>query len=167
MPTTPGNSSIREAAIGDVVAIANLIRIAFADVAVRFQLTPENCPKHPSNCEPDWIETAMEKGVTFYLWEDEQALRGCVALEQPDTPGVCYLERLAVLPQYRHHGLGRKLVEHIESEARKRRLRRVEIGIIAEQDELRTWYEGLGFVVTNEKSFQHLPFRVAFMAKES
>jgi N-acetylglutamate synthase-like GNAT family acetyltransferase len=108
----------------------------------------------------------MQKGVTFYLLEDEQALCGCVALEQPDKPGVCYLERLAVLPQYRHHGLGKRLVEHIGSEAKKRGLRRVEIGIIAEQDDLRTWYEELRFVVTGEREFEHLPFKVAFMARE-
>lgn len=156
---------IREAARDDVVAITNLIRAAFVDVAERFQLTPENCPKHPSNCDPEWIETAIAKGVTFYVLEDGDTLLGCVALEQPEKPGVGYLERLAVLPQYRHQGLGKRLVAHVESEAQKRGLQRVEIGIIAEQDDLRNWYEQVGFKVTGEKEFAHLPFRVAFMSK--
>lgn len=160
------SAEIREATVDDVVALTNLIRVAFADVAERLRLTLENCPKHPSNCEPGWIEIAMKNGVAFYLLEDDDALMGCVALEQPEKPGVCYLERLAVLPQYRHRGLGKRLVEHIEAEATTRNLQRVEIGIIAEQDDLRAWYEGLGFVVTGEKEFEHLPFRVAFMAKE-
>jgi len=159
-------TAIRQAACDDVVAIANLIRAAFADVAERFRLTPENCPKHPSNCEPKWIVEAMDKGVAFYVLEDDDALLGCVALEQPEKQGVCYLERLAVLPQYRHQGLGKRLVAHVESEAHKRGLQRVEIGIIAEQDDLRNWYEQVGFKVTGEKGFAHLPFRVAFMAKE-
>jgi N-acetylglutamate synthase-like GNAT family acetyltransferase len=159
------SAEIREATRDDVVAITNLIRVAFTDVAQRFQLTPKNCPKHPSNCEPGWIETAMEKGVVFYLLEDGGTLVGCGALEQPEKPGTCYLERLAVLPQYRHQGLGKRLVEHIEAEAKTRNLQRVEIGIIAEQEDLSTWYGGMGFVVTGEKEFEHLPFRVAFMAK--
>ena len=157
---------IREATRDDIAAIARLIRVAFADVAERFQVTRENCPKHPSNCEPDWIESAMNEGVQFYVLEDERILCGCVALEQPENPGVCYLERLAVLPQYRHQGFGKRLVEYVETKAKNFGLQRMEIGIIAEQHDLRTWYERLGFVVTGEKEFEHLPFRVAFMAKE-
>jgi N-acetylglutamate synthase-like GNAT family acetyltransferase len=156
----------REATHDDIVAITRLIRIAFADVAERFQLTQENCPKHPSNCKPNWIESSMDKGVKFYVLEDEQILCGCVALEQSEKPGICYLERLAVLPQYRHQGMGKRLVEYVEAEAEKLGLQRVEIGIIAEQRDLRVWYQGLGFVVTHEKTFEHLPFRVAFMGKD-
>jgi N-acetylglutamate synthase-like GNAT family acetyltransferase len=156
---------IRDATYTDIDRLTHLVRTAFRDVAEQFQLTLENCPKHPSNCEPDWIQTALEKGVQYFILEDNQTPCGCVALEQA-KPEVCYLERLAVIPQYRNQGFGRALVEHVANEAKKRGIRRVEIGIIAEHTDLKEWYNRLGFVVTGEKEFEHLPFRVTFMAKE-
>ena len=43
---------------------------------------------------------------------------------------------------------------------------RVEIGIISEDTQLKDWYRQFGFVQTGTKAFDHLPFVVAFMAKE-
>lgn len=155
-------ATIRLAAREDIPTLTHLIREANRDVAERFHLTPENAPKHTSNCQNDWIETAMDKGVTFYILEDGQTPRGCVAMEHA-KPEVCYLERLAVLPQYRRRGFGEALVRHIFDEARQRHLRRVEIGTIAEHGELTRWYEKLGFALTGTRTFPHLPFQVAFM----
>jgi N-acetylglutamate synthase-like GNAT family acetyltransferase len=156
---------IRTATRDDVSLLTTLVRTAFRDVAERFHLTLENCPKHPSNCVPEWFETALAKGVRSYILDDHETPCGCVALEQV-KPDVCYLERLAVLPQCRKKGFGEVLVAHVFAEARKMGIGRMEIGIIAEQTELRAWYERLGFVVTREAEFPHLPFRVAFMARE-
>ena len=155
---------IRNAGNEDVPLLTTLVRDAFRDVAERFHLTPENCPKHPSNCAPEWFETALEKGIRYYILEHNQMPCGCVALEHA-KPDVCYLERLAVLPQFREKGFGKALVDHVVNEARKLGISRVEIGIIAEQKALKEWYEGLGFVFTREAEFEHLPFKVAFMAR--
>ena len=154
---------IRAATRQDIPLLTMLVSTAFRDVAERFHLTLENCPKHPSNCVPEWFETAMTKGARYYILEDKGTPCGCVALEQA-KPDVGYLERLAVLPQCRKKGFGEALVAHVFAEARKMGIGRMEIGIIAEQTELRVWYERLGFVITRESEFQHLPFRVAFMA---
>ena len=40
---------IRKAHSHDVSVLSGLIRDSFCDVAERFGITPENCPKHPSN----------------------------------------------------------------------------------------------------------------------
>jgi hypothetical protein len=42
--------------------------------------------------------------------------------------------------------------------------RSLEIGIIAGQEDLRTWYAKLGFMEKGRKHFEHLPFEVLFMA---
>jgi hypothetical protein len=44
---------IREADPDDKVLLTRLIRDSYRDVAERFNLTPENCPKHPSNCNDE------------------------------------------------------------------------------------------------------------------
>ena len=153
---------IRQGTRDDVPLLAAVIRAAFRDVGDRFALTAETCPTHPSNCATTWIEKALDKGARYYLGEEGGKACGCVALERAN-PEVCYLERLAVLPQFRRKGFGKALVDHLLEEARALGARRVEIGIIAEQGELRAWYERLGFVPTKTARFDHLPFRVLFM----
>jgi ribosomal protein S18 acetylase RimI-like enzyme len=70
---------------------------------------------------------------------------------------------LAVLPRYRQKGYGRALVQHGFAEATKRDANRVEIAIIAQQTELKIWYEKFGFTAFRTKTFEHLPFDVTFM----
>jgi N-acetylglutamate synthase-like GNAT family acetyltransferase len=159
------STTIRQATIDDTFLLTALIRSSFRDVAERFSLTVANCPTHPSNCAPEWIEAAFQKDIRYYILEDKSIACGCVALEQA-RPGVCYLERLAILPQFRQRGFGQALVNHIIAEAKKLDIGRVEIGIIAEHLELKDWYQRQGFVTENTTHFQHLPFEVTFMFRE-
>ncbi|MEW6555252.1 MAG: GNAT family N-acetyltransferase [Actinomycetota bacterium] len=154
---------IREASEKDITELNRVIRASFHDVAERYALTLENCPTHPSFCTEQWIGEAMAAGTWFFILEDGGAVCGCAALERAE-PDACYLERLAVLPERRRMGHGKSLVSHVLEEARAAGALRVEIGIIAAQDELRDWYLEQGFRETGRKSFKHLPFEVAFMA---
>ncbi|MBN1428976.1 MAG: GNAT family N-acetyltransferase [Anaerolineae bacterium] len=99
---------IRTADTTDISLLSGLIRASFREVAVRFGLTPDNCPAHPSNCADEWIERDMARGVVYYISEDDGAPTGCVALEKAGDD-LCYLERLAVLPECRHKGIGKVL----------------------------------------------------------
>jgi len=156
---------IRVAIEKDTSLLTFLIRNSFRDVADRFELTPENSPSHPSNCADEWINSALAKGVQYFILEQNLRPLGCVALEQANN-SVCYLERLAVLPEYRNMGFGSLLVRHALREARGLEAERVEIGIIDAQTELKDWYEKRGFHFRNTAKFDHLPFEVAFMFKE-
>jgi N-acetylglutamate synthase-like GNAT family acetyltransferase len=153
---------IRKADSDDISILSHLIRTAYGTVAERFNLTPGNCPKHPSNCNDGWIKNDFKRGVVYFILEHDDRPIGCTALEKAD-PGHCYLERLAVAPPYRNNGLGKKLVQHVLAEAKALNMKRVGIGIIAEQTELKSWYRKIGFVEKETKQFPHLPFRVAFM----
>jgi N-acetylglutamate synthase-like GNAT family acetyltransferase len=157
------SSKIRTCTKEDIQVLAETIRRSFQDVAERFGLTQENAPRHPSNCTVDWIQKDMERGVTYFAIENENHVVGCVALELANTK-VCYLERLAVIPDQRARSFGKALVNHVLSEARLLGVPCVNIGIIAEHTELKNWYRGLGFVEGESKEFQHLPFRVTFMS---
>ena len=153
---------IRTANADDISLLSSIIRAAFRDVAERFNLTPENCPKHPSNCADEWIERDLARGVTFYILEDGGTPAGCVALEKAGDD-VCYLERLAVLPEHRRKGVGKALVDHVFSQARDLGAKRTGIGIIAEDAQLKRWYRKIGFVEGETRKFEHLPFLVMFM----
>lgn len=154
---------IRTADRSDAELLADLIRKSHTDVARRFNLTPANCLKHPSNCTTEWIENDLARGVRYYLadWQGESA--GCVALEQADAEMV-YLERLSVLPENRRKGLGRRLVEHAISTTTELGIPRIGIGIIADFFELKNWYLKMGFQEGETRAFAHLPFKVLLMA---
>ncbi len=159
-------TTIRAAGPGDAALLADIVRRSFRDVAERFGLTRGNCPSHPSFCTDEWFANAPAKGVVFYVAEVGGLAAGCVALE-PAAEGACYLERLAVLPEQRRHGVGAALVRHVFEEARERGFRRVEIAVIAQHEELRRWYERQGFRATGTQTFPHLPFEVLYMAAEA
>lgn len=157
-----GHVCIRLATEADVPLVASAIRTAFRGVAERFHLTSENCPRHPSNCTPEWIRADIEKGIAYYVLECDGAPCGCVGTERRPSD-TCYMKRLAVLPDRRNRGFGRALVLHVIEEARRQGLTRVELGTIAEHTELRRWYERLGFVVKETCRFEQLPFEVTYM----
>jgi len=156
---------IREANSADVSLLCRLIRQSYQDVAKRFELTSTNCPKHPSNCFDEWIENDFARGVSYFILKHKATPAGCVAIESANAD-LCYLERLSVLPRERKKGFGGRLVEHVFGIAKKRGAKKISIGIIAEQSELKKWYQKFGFVEGETRGFNHLPFAVTFMTHE-
>ena len=142
-----------------------LLLDSFRDVGEKFALTVENCPNFAGFNAKERVEADFEKGLRYYILEEEGKACGCVALEKAG-PDLCYLGRLAVLPEHRNKGFGQALVNHLFEQARKMGIRRVEIGLISKHRKLKKWYKKFGFVQKSTKKFDHLPFIVAFMYKE-
>jgi len=155
-------ANIREANSSDIAMITDVIRKSYATVAKRYHLSLENCPKHPSNCTVEWVESDIARGVTYFVIEADNTIFGCMACEKASAE-TCYLERLAVLPERRNRGAGYRLVHYFFNRAATLGFHKIGIGIIATQQDLKEWYQKLGFVETGTKSFAHLPFAVCFM----
>ncbi len=156
---------IRQANEADIDTLVTLLRSSFSDVAERFDLTIENCPKNLAFCTKERIKGDLAGGLRYYILEKDSRPYGCVAIEKAG-PDVCYLERLAVLPQHRRKGYGKKLVNYVFDKAGKNGAKQVQIGIISEDTKLKNWYKQFGFVQKGTKKFDHLPFIVAFMSAE-
>ena len=156
---------IRDANEADIDTLVTLLRSSFSDVAERFELTVENCPRNLAFCTKQRVKSDLDRGLRYYILEKDGRPCGCVAIEKAG-PDVCYLERLAVLPEYRRKGYGKTLVNHIFDQAGNDGAQKVEIGIISEDTKLKNWYKQFGFVQKGTKKFDHLPFVVAFMSAE-
>lgn len=156
---------IKKADESEIGLITSIIRDSFEDVARRFGITIENAPTHPSNCTVEWVEAGMKKGIAYYIMEGDGVPIGSAAIEGA-RPGLFYLERLAILPEYRGKGYGSLLSDYACDEAKVRGAKNVEIGIIEEDKRLQTWYEKIGFRVMSRCRFDHLPFGVTFMSRE-
>jgi GNAT superfamily N-acetyltransferase len=159
----PKEATMLSAGAEDTGRLARIIRRSFADVAARFRLTPENCPKHPSNCTRQWMERDLARGVQYVILTIGDADVGCVGVEQASET-TCYMERLAVLPDHRGNGYGTRLARWALHRAGDLGAANVGIGIIAADAGLKRFYESLGFEAGETKTFAHLPFEVAFMS---
>lgn len=156
---------IREATAEDVDLLVRLIREAFATVAARFAITPANWPRHSSNISPERVREMMAEGHRYFVLEDGGEPRGCVALRRDDAETV-HLRHLGVVPAARGRGLGRALLAHALTEARRLGARRATLGILAPDADLRAWYERHGFTVTETKTWPDIPIDVTFMARD-
>lgn len=149
----------------DAGLIADIVSEANKDVAELFKINRENSPKHPSFCTDDWVLADFERGEEYFLFQEDGIAKGCVAFEQADSD-TAYLNRLSVLPDHRHNGIGKSLVRYVLDYAKSQNIRTVSIGIIAEHEVLKKWYLELGFIAGDTKKFDHLPFNVTYMRYE-
>ena len=161
--------SIRE--IGEeaelMVSVA-VIREAFATVARDFNLTAANAPTNPAFIQRDGLKALQEKGLHLFGCFVKGRQVGFIAIEKaPGThdPELYYLEKVAVLPEQRHHGIGTKLLDFGCAFVRARGGRKISIALINENEILKQWYRAYGFRETGLKHFEHLSFTVCFMEK--
>jgi ribosomal protein S18 acetylase RimI-like enzyme len=148
--------------IEDAEHIAFIVSEANKDVAELFKINIENTPKHPSFYTEDWVLSDFKRGEEYFLYREDGVAKGCVAFEQPDSD-TAYLNRLSVLPSYRHNGIGAALVRYIFDYSKTKNIQTVSIGIIAEYEVLKNWYLDLGFIEGDTIKFEHLPFNVKYM----
>ena len=138
-----------------------VIRNSFRTVAIEFGLNKDNCPTHPSLITLDKLLELKDKSELFGLFLKNKQV-GFVAVEKADD-SIYYLDKLAVLPEYRHKGYGGKLVEFVVRYVRELGGQKISLGMINESTILKNWYKKLGFRETGTKNFEHLPFTVCFM----
>ncbi len=146
----------------ELIPWVDVIREGFGTVADDLQLTVENCPTNGAFTTLERLTNDYDKGNLMYgLWLEGKPA-GFTELEEKDN-GLFYLEKITVLPQYRHEEWGAFLLDFSKSRIRELGGSRISIGIIEENTVLREWYLRHGFAHKGTKKFDHLPFTVGFM----
>ena len=144
----------------------DIIHNSFITVANDFNLTRENCPSHTAFMSIEKLEKQFADGRSMFIYQKGDKNAAYFSLNKIDE-NIAELDNFAVLPAFRHFGIGREMIEFAKEYARKKLCaNKITIGIIEENAVLKKWYEGLGFVHTGTKEFPHLPFRVGFMEIE-
>lgn len=141
---------------------ADVIRKSFATVALDFGLTKENCPGHTSFTTDERLETKLKDGYyPFGLCISDKIIGFASLTDMSDR--TYDMNDVSVLPEYRHYGYGKKLLDFCKTKVKKLGGSKITIGIVEENTVLKDWYAANGFVHTGTKKFDHLPFTVGFM----
>ena len=82
-----------------------------------------------------------------------------------ESDDIYELHNLAVLPEYRHNGLGKMLLDHAKETVKALGGKVIKIGIIEESTVLKNWYIANGFIHTGTKKFEHLPFTSGYLER--
>ena len=158
---------IREMERNDISACVNVIRAAFATVADEFGITAENAPRFTAfatdKMRLEW-HFLHEKRPMFVYMMDGQIVGYYSLLMQENNE--CELNNLSVLPDYRHNGIGAQLLQHAFEYAKLHDCTVMNIGIVEENQVLRKWYEGFGFVHTGTKKFDFFPFTCGYLVRQ-
>ena len=141
-----------------------IIRNSFATVADAFHLTKENCPGHTAFITLEKLKIKYDSGDRMYMYTFDSVPVGVFSLKQVDYE-TWELDHLAVLPEYRHREIGKKLLKYAEKTIQVQNGKLLKIGIMEENVKLKQWYMQNGFLSTGTKRFAHLPFTVGFMEK--
>lgn len=149
----------------ELVKCLDVIRTSFLTVAEEFNLTIENAPTNPAFIGLNELLKMREKGIVMFAVYDKEKQVGFVAIEKAKDD-TYYMEKLAVLPEFRHKGFGKMIMEYISDYVSKNDGKRIGIGIINENTILKKWYLNYGFREIELKKFDHLPFTVCLMSKE-
>ena len=150
----------------ELVESVQVIRTSFLTVADCFNLTIENAPTNPAFITFERLKELKNKELKLYgLYNKPNNKQiGFIAIEKANN-SLYYMEKLCILPQFRHNGFGKKIIDFVFNYVKKNDGDKVSIGIINENKILKKYYIKNGFIETDLKKFKHLPFTVCFMEK--
>jgi len=109
---------IKQVQAPDLEHCLSVIRKSFATVAKEFNITEENCPNHTSFIKMQRLEYHMENGHFMYGYFSNECMIGYVSLENKGN-GVFELNNLAILPEYRHKGFGKQLLDFCKAKVKE------------------------------------------------
>ena len=158
---------IREINREEVPQCVELIKESFMTVANEYGITPENAPRYTAFAvSSERLFWQMdEEHRSMFVFEEKGVLCGYYSLLKQEN-GECELNNLAVLPKYRHRGIGKKLLEHSFKAAHDFGCDTVNIGIVEENTILRKWYEDNGAVHIGTKKFDFFPFTCGYLKRK-
>ena len=155
---------IRKAGHADLPVCVDVIRRSFQTVADEFGFTEENAPRFTAfaTTEERLLRQMDCEHRLMYLDEEDGTVCGYYSLLilGKDT---CELGNLSVLPEYRHRGIGNKLLTHAMEKAREQQCSIMNLSIVEENTVLRKWYERSGAIHTGTEKFDFFPFTCGYM----
>lgn len=151
----------------DIAECVKVIQESFLTVADEFGFTVENAPRFTAfaTTEKRLNWHLLGEHRPMYAFYDKGRIVGYYSLLLQDN-NQCELNNLCVIPAYRHKGIGERLLKHAFDVAQELNCKKINIGIVEENQVLRKWYESFGFVHTGTQKFDFFPFTCGYMERD-
>lgn len=156
------NYIIREVNDHELDRCADVIRQGFGTVAKDFGLTIENCPTNGAFIKTERLVNDKSKGNNMFVLIADEEIVGYMQIEKVVNNNY-ELQKITVLPEFRHCGYGKILLDCAKDKVRELKGSKITIGIIEENEILKQWYIKHGFIHVGTHKFNHLPFTAGFM----
>ncbi|MBP6663529.1 MAG: GNAT family N-acetyltransferase [Paludibacter sp.] len=152
----------------DLSTIVKVLNLSHGTIARDFNFTKEDNPTNNAFIDEKTLREQLNNGIELYGLKMNNRLVGCIAIEKSKRePSTYYIEKVSVLPEFRHQGIGVRLMDFATAKIKDAGGQIISIALIDSNTKLKKWYLSQGFIETGFKDFEHLPFRVCFMRKES
>lgn len=159
--------NIMEIGKDDIPDCVRVIQESFLTVAEEFGFTQENAPRFTGFAVNEerliWQYEQDNRLMFKYCADNEIIGYYSLYLKSRDE---CELNNLCVVPEYRHRGIGEKLLKHAFEAAGELDFNKMLIGIVEENVRLRRWYESFGFEHTGTEKLDFFPFTCGYMEKK-
>ena len=162
-----GAECLRRMSLEEIPECVQVIRKSFQTVADEFGFTVENAPR--------FTAFATDEGRLYYQFHEEKRpmyvylvgkkIVGYYSLALRDD-GSAELGSISVLPEYRHRGIGAKLMTDAMLRAKAFGKTVMKLSIVEENQVLRKWYESFGFVHVGTQKFDFFPFTCGYLERE-
>ena len=154
----PDDRRIVLAADDEAELVHYIMREAFAEYAEVLQP-----PSGATRETVDDVRQAMRRGGAVLVWEGDRAVAS--ARFRLDTDAL-YVGRVAVLPQHRRRGIGRRIMTFMEALALERGYRSVRLGVRMQLPGNLAFYQKLGYEIMHVVPHERGNDQIAFLAKQ-
>jgi ribosomal protein S18 acetylase RimI-like enzyme len=164
-----GGNVERIVELDDSAIVTQILHMSFITVAIQFNFTKEKVPFFPAFITEDIIENQMSNGLKMYGYDISGKVVACIGYSQMNET-TALIERFATMPDYRHFGIGKKLMTFIENKIKEAGGEIAEIHVISINEELIEWYVKLGYKIIRMDKLadgdKKLPFDLCVMNRK-
>lgn len=153
---------IKPIAQSDLPDCLSLLAAGYEESAIRFGMTEANCPYRGRTRLPfSELEKEFLGGYQMYGYYCKDRLVGFLSLREEDD--ALNIHDLVILPEYRRHGFGSELIRFAKQKAGEHKHKKITLGMIDDNHELKQWYEKHGFQTVERKQFDMVTYIVGKM----
>lgn len=157
---------MEEAGATQAQVVSAIIKSSFKKQVELLRIKKEEYPNFVAFESVDRVQTRIKGGDHVVLASLQGEPIGTVSCKVDSSQtNKGYIKRLAVLPAYRGKDYGGLLMGAAETWLKNNKVTRIELSIVAQFDRLQRYYERLGYIPHERKTFSSLPFEVLFMVK--
>ena len=147
----------------DLPVCLEVIHKGFETVALEFGLTEDNSPDRGWASLPyEKLTAKFENGILMFGYFLDNKIVGYLGIEMFEN-GICGLDSIVILPEYRKNGYGKELLDFCKQKAKELGANKIRFGMIDDNKKLRKWYEENGFTNVGYKKYDNASYIVGKM----